>query len=387
VSDNVRTQLALKYRPAVFADVAGQRPSVALLYLMCKKGVVPGGMLFSGERGCGKTTMARIVAKALNCEAGPGKAAEWPCGKCPSCRAVDNGTHLDVEELDAASNGSVDQIRGVRERASYGPSAGAYKVYIVDEAHGLSASAFEAILKILEEPPPGVLFILCTTQPGSVPRTVRSRLSPFQFTPLPVAVIAARLRHICDAEGFDVEDALLTAIAEAASGGMRDAVNQLDQVASVGIGSLAMWQELTGQNDFAPVLLTAAANGNHAAMYAARDEALSASGDPGFVVRELVRCLADLLKLSCGGDIGMHGEALAARQSLIARLGAARTGAAVSVLWDLQTRVRADSREMTLTLALHMVSRCLCPQPAAPIAPDGSAPADYAAIRSALESV
>jgi DNA polymerase III subunit gamma/tau len=383
--------LALRYRPARFGGelgVAGQKPAVALLYLMCKRGTVPGGVLLYGERGCGKTTMARIVAKALNCDAEPGPASAWPCGTCPNCAAVDNDTHPDVEEVDAASNGSVEQVREIRTRAYYGTVSGRRKVYIIDEAHGLSGPAFESLLKILEEPPPGVVFILVTTQFGSIPRTVRSRCSPFRFDPLPVGVIRDRLAVICEAEGLTIEPALLTAIAEASAGGMRDAVVRLDQVASVGIGSLEMWRELTGETDFAPALLAAAADGDAAAMYAAMDAALSCYGDPGQVARQLVLCLRDLQVLSCGGDVSAQGAALAARQDLIARLGPVRVSAAMGVLWDLHARVRVDDRETALTLALSVVARKLAPrEQAAPIAAGGGERASVDFMREALGSV
>ncbi len=377
--------LHLRYRPRVFGDVAGQRPAVALLYLMCKRGAVPGGLLFYGKHGSGKTTMARIVAKALNCEAGPGKAAEWPCGTCASCTAVDNDTSPDVEELDAASNGTVAEIRAVRERAYYGSVGGRYRVYIVDECHGLSGPAFESILKILEEPPPGVVFIFVTTQFDSVPKTVRSRCSPFRFDPLTMPVIRDRLAYISQAEGSAAEPALLTAIAEASSGALRDAVVRLDQMISVGIVSLKMWRELSGETDFAPVLLTAAADGDFAAMYEAMARALASYGDPGHVARELVRCLADLLVLTCGADIGAQGESLAVRRELSARLGAARVHAAMAVLWDLHARVRVDDRETALTLALAVVARKLAPrEQAAPIAPGGGDKASVGFMRETL---
>lgn len=364
--------LADKYRPRTFGDVAGQRATNVLLYLICKNGKapggrVPGGMLLSGQWGSGKTTLARIIAKALNCDAQPGKMNEWPCGLCPSCVAVDNETSGDVAELDAASNGGVDQMRAIRERAYYGAAPGRHKVIIIDEAHGLSGAAFESSLKIIEEPPPGVTFILTTTAPRSVPRTVRSRCSPFQFDPLPEDVITARLAHICAAEGFAVEPAVLAAITRASSGAMRDAVVRLDQVTSAGITTLAAWRAITGETDFAPVLLAAAANGDDAALYAAMDAALAACGDPQQVTREVTGCLIDLLKLSCGGEVTAQGEALTARQALLARTGRERVSAAMAVLWDLAVKVKAEDRETGLALALSAVSRRLCPPHAAPI--------------------
>jgi DNA polymerase-3 subunit gamma/tau len=377
--------LALRYRPSTFGDVAGQKPAVALLYLMCKRGTVPGGMLFYGERGCGKTTMARIVAKALNCEAGPGPASSWPCGGCASCAAVGNGTHPDVEEVDAAGNGTVAEVEAIRQRAYYGPVNGKSKVYILDEAHGMSGPAFEHLLKLLEEPPPGVVFILVTTQPSSVPRTVRSRCSPFRFDPLPVGVIRDRLAAICQAEGFTVEPALLTAVAEAARGGMRDAVVRLDQVTAVGIGSLEMWRELTGETDFAPALLTAAADGDRAAVYASMSRALASYGDPGHVARELVNCLVDMLVLSCNGEVAAQGGALTARRELTSRLGAHRVQAAMAVLWDLHARVRVDDRETALKLALSMIIQRLAPrEQSAPIAAAGGERASVEFMRETL---
>lgn len=382
------SQLDSKYRPRTFGDVTGQRPAVALLYLMTRKRDVPGGMLFYGKWGSGKTSLARITAMALNCEAPPGKAAEWPCGACSSCTAIEADNHPDVEELDAASNGTVGKISELRERASYGTVSGQYKVYIIDEAHGLSAAAADSLLKIVEEARPGLLFILCTTQLRSIPRTIQSRCSPFRFDPLPASAVRARLTYICAAEGYEIEPALLTAIAEASGGVMRDAVVRLDQVASAGIGSLDLWQELTGETDFAPGLLAAAADGNEAGMYAAMDEALSSVGDAGQVTRELTRCLADLLVLSCGEPVNAQGRALAVRQELLGRLGKARVSKAMAVLWDLMTKIRAEDRTAGLQVALAVLSRCLCPQQAAPIAPAaGGEKSSLAELKTALEGV
>jgi DNA polymerase III subunit gamma/tau len=353
------TALALKYRPATFGDVAGQRPSLAILYRMAKRGTLPQCLLFFGEHGCGKTSLARIVAAALNCEAGPGAASTWPCGACPSCTAVASGTSPDVEEVDAASNGTVDKIRDIRDRAYYG-TADRRRVFIIDEAHGLSDAAWQAMLKVTEEPPEGVYFILLTTKPGDVPDTIHSRFSPYLFTPLPVQVIRDRLVMICDAEGFDAEPALLAAIAESARGAMRDAIVRLDQVASAGISSLDMWRELSGETDFAPVLLEAAAAGDVPAMFESLDGALAVNGDGGRVAREVVRCLRDLLVLSSGGHTDHQGDALERRARLAARLGVSRVTAAMAVLWDLQVKVRAEARNDSLALALVMVSRKLC---------------------------
>jgi DNA polymerase III subunit gamma/tau len=354
--------LATKYRPATFGDVAGQKPPVALLYLMARKRTVPPGLLLYGEHGSGKTTMGRIVGRALNCEAEPGPARSWPCGRCPSCLAVASGASPDVEEIDAASNGTVEMARALRERALYGPSAGRCRVFIIDEAHSMSAQAFEVFLKIFEEPPPSTVFILVTTQPDAVPKTIRSRLSQFRFRPLPTAVILARLQEVCAAEGFGTEPGLLAAIAEMARGAMRDALVMLDQVTSAGIDSLDMWRQLTGEGDFAPVVLTAAADGDYPAMYAALDDAMAALGDPAHVARELAGCLRDLLVLGCGGEIARQGAALESRRELAARVGVARAHAALGELWALTSKVRPEDREAGLSLAAAMIARRLCPE-------------------------
>ena len=363
-------QWALKYRPARFADFAGQRASVAVLYRMALRGTVPNALLLHGERGCGKTSMARVLAKALNCQASPGKASAWPCGECASCLAITGGTSPDVIEIDAASNGSVEMVRDVIRQAGYG-SAGQRHVFIIDEAHGLSGAGFEALLKTLEEPTMAeTVFILVTTRPHRLPAPVRDRCQAgrFWFAPLPPEVIRTRLEEICAAEKFEAEPGLLSAIADAARGGMRDAVMRLEQLASVGITSLAMWRELTGETDFAPELLAAAATGDYPVMYAALDAALDA-GDPGYVAGQLIRCLADVLVLATpGGQTAHAGEPLAARQALAARLGVSRATAALQVLWELQAKVRTGDPKADLILAASQITRRLCP-PAGPIAP------------------
>jgi DNA polymerase III subunit gamma/tau len=354
--------LALKHRPQRFSDVAGQTASAAVLYQMARRRKLPPGMLFHGARGCGKTTTARILGMALNCVTEDGPAAEWPCGQCASCKAVALSNSPDVIELDAASNGSVDRIRELRTEVLYG-SGGEWRVVIVDECHQMSPAAWDAFLKVLEEPPPQTLFLFLTTEFGKVPRTVRSRCMKFPFRPIPDRVILARLEHICQAEGIPAEPGLLAAITEAAEGGMRDAIMQLDQVTSVGITSLAMWRELTGERDFAPELLAAAVTGDIARAHQVLEEALCATGDYAWVASQLIRCLTDSLRLAAGGSVAAAGEALARRRELAAQAGPYRLTEALKVLWDLQAKVRVESKRDGLSLAVTMVCDRLCPAP------------------------
>lgn len=221
--------LARKWRPEVFTDLIGQKPIVRILGNALKQDKMAHAYVFSGPRGVGKTSVARILAKALNCKDGPTPS---PCGQCPSCIAITGGHSVDVTEIDGASNNSVDDVRDLRERVKYAPAGGKSKVYIIDEVHMLSTSAFNALLKTLEEPPPHVVFVLATTEPRKIPLTVMSRCQHLPFRRISFADIKARLSHITGSEGIKVTDTALNLIARAADGSIRDSLTILDQVAS-----------------------------------------------------------------------------------------------------------------------------------------------------------
>ncbi|GAB4486036.1 MAG: DNA polymerase III subunit gamma/tau [Thermodesulfovibrionales bacterium] len=221
--------LARKWRPRGFDDLVGQEPITRVLMNAIRQGRIPHAYIFSGPRGVGKTSTARILAKALNCEHGP---TPTPCGSCRSCASVGDGSSVDVSEIDGASNNSVDDIRDLRERVKYAPSGARYKVYIIDEVHMLSTPAFNALLKTLEEPPPHVIFVLATTEMRKIPATIISRCQHMPFRRIPSAVIKARLAKIAETEQISISPHALGLVARAADGSMRDSLTILDQVSS-----------------------------------------------------------------------------------------------------------------------------------------------------------
>ncbi len=227
--------LARRYRPKRFADVVGQAHVVRALSNALDQGRLHHAYLFEGTRGVGKTTIARIVTQCLNCERG---VSATPCGECGTCRAIESGRFVDFIELDAASRTGVDDMRDLLESTAYTPAEGRYKVYLVDEVHMLSKSAFNALLKTLEEPPEHVKFLFATTEPEKVPLTVLSRCVVFALHHLPGAEIEAALARIVEAEGLEAEPAALAELARAARGSMRDALTLLDQVLAFGGGAL-----------------------------------------------------------------------------------------------------------------------------------------------------
>ena len=227
--------LARKWRPGTFAEVVGQDHVTSTLQKAYEKGRLAHAYLFSGPRGCGKTTTARLLAKIINCE-DPQNGE--PCNKCSSCVSVNSGNHLDMIEIDGASNRGIDEIRDLREKIGYAPSQSGSKIYIIDEVHMLTQQAFNALLKTLEEPPGHVYLIFATTEPHKVPATILSRCQRFNFKRLELAELSGQLTRICDSEKIKYDIEAVTLICRRADGSMRDAESLLDQCISAAEGKI-----------------------------------------------------------------------------------------------------------------------------------------------------
>ncbi|MHC4660247.1 MAG: DNA polymerase III subunit gamma/tau [Planctomycetota bacterium] len=288
--------LARKYRPETFADMVGQERTANALKAAIRKERVAHAYLFAGPRGTGKTSMARIYAKALNC---PDADDAEPCCKCEVCSSVAAGSDVDVIEIDGASNRGVDDARALRDGVRYGSTRGKYKIYIIDEVHMLTREAFNALLKTLEEPPAHVKFILATTEPEKLLETIHSRVQRFDFRRVGTDAIAKRLAYIAKQESIEVEDGVLRLIARSAAGGLRDSVSLLDQLAA-GSGdriTLADVTEALGAVASGDIfkLLRYVADGNTSGTLEFLDTVFSGGAAPETFIDQTVDILRDVL--------------------------------------------------------------------------------------------
>ncbi len=314
-----KTALYRKYRSQTFSDLVGQEHVVRTLRHALAQGSTAQAFLFTGPRGTGKTTAARLLAKGLNCtNLNEGE----PCGECDACVEIANGSFLDVVEMDAASEAGVEDVREhIVQASEYQPVIGRYRVFIIDEVHDLSAKAFDSLLKTIEEPPPHAVFVLATTEFNKVPPTIRSRCQRYEFHRGSMTQLIQRLRHVTEAEGVEAEPEALTAIAKMADGGYRDALTLLEQalVSAVGPLTRAHVEEQLGlvADDRADALLQAIAASEPAKIMEMVEEIYRRGYDPRSLLEALLFRLSDLTRASYGVDSGgdpaleAHAKALA----------------------------------------------------------------------------
>ncbi len=342
-----------KYRPGTFAEVIGQEHVTEPLAQAIRNGRVHHAYLFSGPRGCGKTSCARILARSLNCAEGP---TPTPCGRCDSCVALaPNGPgSLDVIEIDAASHGLIDDARDLRERAFFAPVSSRFKVYIIDEAHMVTTGAFNALLKLVEEPPPHVKFVFATTEPDKVLATIRSRTHSYPFRLVPPRALQANLQRIAALEGIEIDPLVLPLVVRAGGGSVRDAQSVLDQLlAGAGpegvtyAGALA----LLGYTDAALLdeVVDAFAAGDGAAVFEAIDRVVEGGHDPRRFVADLLERYRDLLVLDAVPDAAAKGlldvpaDSLERMAGQANRIGRVEISRAADLLNDGLTEMRGTT--------------------------------------------
>ena len=357
------TALYRKYRPQTFADVVGQEAVVRTLVNAIEQGKVRQAYLFAGPRGTGKTSLARILAKSLNCRQGP---TPTPDNTCHACVAISNGTSLDVIEMDAASQRGIDDIREIRERVVLQPVEGTYKVYILDEAHQLTDAAWNALLKLIEEPPPHLLFVFCTTELQKVLPTVRSRCQTFVFQRPRLPELVQKLRLIADAEEIDVPDAALALIARGGRGAYRDAESTLDQLASATGGTVTVQDvlQLLGavEDEVLFRLCDLVVDGDTAGALVFLEELSSQGQDLGRLVTDLLEHLRHLMLVQHLGEVPDSLPVTAEARERLREQANQLPAATVVRLIDLLAVAVDDMRQggdprLPLELALVKVTR------------------------------
>ena len=377
-----------KYRSQTFSQLVGQEVVAKTLKQAVEQEKISHAYLFSGPRGTGKTSVAKIFAKAMNC---PNQVGGEPCNNCYICQAVTDGSLEDVIEMDAASNNGVDEIRDIRDKSTYAPSIAQYKVYIIDEVHMLSTGAFNALLKTLEEPTPNVVFILATTELHKIPATILSRVQRFEFKSIKTQEIRDHIFHILEREGIDYEREAVEIIARRAEGGMRDALSILDQALSLTREArltTAVSEEITGT-------ISLSALDDYVAALAQKDvtralENLDLIFDNGKsmtrFVTDLLQYLRDILIVQTGGENTHHSQAfkdnLSLSQDLLFEMIGLATGSLADMKASLQPKIYAEM--MTIRLAELEVKPAITGQVAGELA---SLREEVARLKQALANV
>jgi DNA polymerase-3 subunit gamma/tau len=355
--------LYLKYRPQTFDEVVGQDAITQTLRNALRKGKVRHAYLLTGPRGTGKTTTARLLAKAVNCKAE--EVEKRPCNDCSICVAINEGRLLDLIEIDAASNRGIDEIRDIREKVGFRPSEGRYKVYVFDEAHMLTEPAFNALLKTLEEPPPHVIFILVTTDPHKIPATITSRCQRFDFRRIPVQEVVGRLETIAEQEELTVEPEALEFIAHQGTGAMRDAISLLDQLTSYGDEiTLAQVQMVLGTvaSEAAGKLATCLVDGDVSGGLDLINCTVNDGADPRQFGREVVEYLRGMLLIREGAGtrtLNLTTEQAAEMEALAERIPVERLLQSIRLFNEAATDLRRGLQtvpQLPLELALVEIS-------------------------------
>ncbi|MFZ0158900.1 MAG: DNA polymerase III subunit gamma and tau, partial [Kineosporiaceae bacterium] len=368
------TALYRRYRPDTFAEVIGQDHVTVPLTAALAKDRINHAYLFSGPRGCGKTTSARILARCLNCAKGP---TPTPCGECESCVELARGGpgSLDVVEIDAASHGGVDDARSLRERAAYAPARDRYKIYIIDEAHMVSTQGFNALLKIVEEPPPHVRFVFATTEPDKVIGTIRSRTHHYPFRLVPPERLQAYLAELCQAEGVAVGHGVLPLVVRAGGGSVRDSLSVLDQlIAGAGPDGLdyPMAVSLLGYTDTTLLddVVDGLSAGDGASVFGVVDRVIQSGHDPRRFVEDVLERLRDLLVVAAVPD-GGHAVLRALPTDQLERMRGQAGRFGRSELSRAADVVNAALTEMTGATSPRLQLELLCARLLLPGAEDG----------------
>ncbi|MFB8169108.1 DNA polymerase III subunit gamma and tau, partial [Kitasatospora purpeofusca] len=342
-----------RYRPETFAEVIGQDHVTAPLQQALRNNRVNHAYLFSGPRGCGKTTSARILARCLNCEQGP---TPTPCGECQSCTDLATGGpgSIDVIEIDAASHGGVDDARDLRERAFFAPVHSRYKIFILDEAHMVTSAGFNALLKVVEEPPEHLKFIFATTEPEKVIGTIRSRTHHYPFRLVPPGTLRDYLAEVCGREGIQVEDSVFPLVVRSGAGSVRDSMSVMDQLlagAAEGGVTYGMATSLLGYTDSALLdeVVDAFAAHDGATVFQVVDRVVEGGHDPRRFVADLLERLRDLVILATVPDAGEKGlidapaDRIAVMQAQADAFGAAELSRAADLVNTGLTEMRGNA--------------------------------------------